>query len=109
MIDREPRRSGAPDDQQALPHRGGTRRTEDPGRCSDAPSSPVSDAKYRQKTESVFAKTFKSLLQQNRHLADILGAATFCPLSDNSGQTCILAGDGLSANDRACAKTHRWI
>jgi hypothetical protein len=47
----------------------------------------------------VFAKTFKSLLQQNRHLADILGAATFCPLSDNSGQTWILAGDGLSAND----------
>ena len=33
------------------------------------------------------------------HLADILGAATFCPLSDNSGQRWILAGDGLSAND----------
>jgi hypothetical protein len=47
----------------------------------------------------VFAKTFKSLLQQNRPKADILGAATFCPLSDNSGQTWILAGDGLSAND----------
>src|ERR1022692_1794518 len=77
MIDREPRRSGAPDDQQALPHRGGTRRTEDPGRCSDAPSSPVSDAKYRQKTESVFAKTFKSLLQQNRHKADNPAAPVF--------------------------------
>ncbi|HZM11094.1 MAG TPA: hypothetical protein VFC15_12875, partial [Candidatus Limnocylindrales bacterium] len=60
--------------------------TEDPGRCSDAPSSPVSDAKYRQKTESVFAKTFKSLLQQNRHIADIRGIATFCPLLDKSGQ-----------------------
>src|SRR5664280_532057 len=65
------------DDQQALPHRGGTRRTEDPGRCSDAPSSPVSDAKYRQKTESVFAKTFKSLLQQNRHIADDPTAPAF--------------------------------
>jgi hypothetical protein len=32
-------------------------------------------------------------------LADILGAATFCPLSDNSGQTWILTGDGLSAYD----------
>src|ERR1035437_3540823 len=42
------------------------------------------------------------LLQQNRHLADILGAATFCPLSDNGGQTWILAGDGLSANDPGC-------
>jgi hypothetical protein len=39
------------------------------------------------------------LLQQYRHLAGILGAATFCPLSDNSGQRWILAGDGLSAND----------
>src|ERR1017187_9868549 len=85
MIDREPRRSGAPDDQQALPHRGGTRRTEDPGRCSDAPSSPVSDAKYRQKTESVFAKTFKSLLQQNRHKADIAKAPAFVRYWSNSG------------------------
>jgi hypothetical protein len=33
------------------------------------------------------------------HLADNRGTATFCPLSDNSGQTWILAGDGLSAND----------
>jgi hypothetical protein len=32
-------------------------------------------------------------------LTDIRGAATFCPLSDNSGQTWILVGDGLSAND----------
>src|ERR1035441_839363 len=39
------------------------------------------------------------LLQQYRHLADILGAATFCPLSDNSGQRWILVRDGLSAND----------
>src|ERR1700693_1422027 len=70
MIDREPRRSCASDDQQAPPHQDGTHRTEDPGRCSDVPSSPVSDAKYRQKTESVFAKTFKSLLQQNLPEAD---------------------------------------
>jgi hypothetical protein len=33
----------------------------------------------------VFAKTFKSLLQQNRHKADIRGTATFCPLLDKSG------------------------
>src|SRR5664280_2410357 len=102
MIDREPRRSGAPDDQQALPHRGGTRRTEDPGRCSDAPSSPVSDAKYRQKTESVFAKTFKSLLQQNRSLADKPSRAKIhrCPLLSNNGQNI--------AVPRLSAKCHVW-
>jgi hypothetical protein len=33
------------------------------------------------------------------HLADIRGAATFCPLLGNSGQSSILAGDGLSAYD----------
>jgi len=33
------------------------------------------------------------------HLADIRGTATFCPLSDNSGQSSVLAGDWLSAND----------
>src|SRR5664280_610003 len=105
MIDREPRRSGAPDDQQALPHRGGTRRTEDPGRCSDAPSSPVSDAKYRQKTESVFAKTFKSLLQQNRSLADKPSRAEIerCPLLSKSGQKWVQSICPLSAisNQRA--------
>src|ERR1022692_642691 len=99
MIDREPRRSGAPDDQQALPHRGGTRRTEDPGRCSDAPSSPVSDAKYRQKTESVFAKTFKSLLQQNRHLADKPTAPIFVAYRTNNGQRLALGTDGSAAID----------
>src|ERR1039458_1785043 len=98
MIDREPRRSGAPDDQQALPHRGGTRRTEDPGRCSDAPSSPVSDAKYRQKTESVFAKTFKSLLQQNRPIADKMLRCRECPLSDNSGYWSAPTLNGSVAN-----------
>jgi hypothetical protein len=41
------------------------------------------------------------------HLADILGAATFCPLSDNSGQTWILAGDGLSAYDPKRTKLRR--
>src|SRR5450759_3178675 len=83
--DRGRRRSCAPGDHQELPHRGRTRRTEDPGRCSDVPSSPVSDAKCCQKTESLFAKPFKSLLQQNRHIADIRGTATFCPLLDKSG------------------------
>src|ERR1017187_9916733 len=72
MIDRERRRSCAPDDRQEPPHRGRTRRTEDPGRCSDVPSSLASDAKCRQKTESLFAKAFKSLLQQNLPTADIL-------------------------------------
>jgi hypothetical protein len=33
------------------------------------------------------------------HLADNRGGATFCPLSDNSGQSWILVHDGLSAND----------
>ena len=31
--------------------------------------------------------------------------AGFCPLSDNSGQRWILAGDGLSANDPGRVKT----
>jgi hypothetical protein len=34
------------------------------------PSSPASDIKCRQKTESLFAKAFKSLLQQNLPLGD---------------------------------------
>jgi hypothetical protein len=33
----------------------------------------------------VFAKTFKSLLQQNRHIADNRGTAIICPLLDKSG------------------------
>src|SRR5450755_4016112 len=70
MIDRERRRSCAPDDHQEPPHRGRIHKTEDPDRCSDVPSSPVSNKICRQKTESLFAKTLKSLLQQNRHLAD---------------------------------------
>src|SRR3974390_304550 len=40
MIDREQRRSCAPDDHQEPPHRDGTRKTDDPGRCSGVPSSP---------------------------------------------------------------------
>src|SRR5450759_1771113 len=36
------RPSRAPGYPQALPHRGSTRRTEDPGRCPYVPSSPVS-------------------------------------------------------------------
>src|ERR1017187_8860109 len=70
-IDRERRRSCAPDDHQEPPHRGETHKTEDLGRCSDVPSSPASDAKCRQKTESLFANAFKSLLQQNLPLATI--------------------------------------
>src|SRR5665213_254077 len=70
-IDRERRRSCVPDDHQEPPHRGETHKTEDLGRCSDVPSSPASDAKCRQKTESLFANAFKSLLQQNRHIASI--------------------------------------
>src|SRR5450759_3443487 len=65
-IDRERRRSCVPDDHQEPPHRGRTHRTADPARCSDVPSSLASDTKCRQKTESLFAKAFKSLLQQNR-------------------------------------------
>src|ERR1019366_6318817 len=68
--DRGRRRSCVLGDHQELPHRGRTRRTEDPGRCSEVPSSPASDAKCRQKTESLFAKAFKSLLQQNLPQAD---------------------------------------
>src|ERR1035438_8462961 len=70
-INRERRRSYAPDDQRVPPHRGRTHKTEDPDRCSDVPSSPVSDEKCRQKTESLFAKIFKSLLQQNLPQVDI--------------------------------------
>src|ERR1017187_4934792 len=33
------------------------------------------------------------------HLADIVGAATFCPLLDHNGQRSILVLQGLSAND----------
>src|SRR5450759_5418159 len=69
--DQERHRSCAPDDHQELPHRGRTRKIEDPGRCSDVPSSPISDAKCRQKTGSLFANAFKSLLQQNLPTADI--------------------------------------
>src|SRR5271169_3953881 len=69
MKDRESRRSCAPDDHQEPPRRGGTRRTDDPGRCSGVPSSPASDTNCRQKTESLFAKAFKSLLQQNLPIA----------------------------------------
>src|ERR1017187_7385562 len=61
------------DDQQEPPHPGGTRRTEDPGRCSGVPSSSISDANCRQKTESLFTNTFKSILQQNRHLDGVIG------------------------------------
>src|SRR5450755_3286755 len=71
MIDRERRRSCAPDDHQEPPHRGRIHKTEDPDRCSDVPSSPVSNEICRQKTESLFAKTLKSLLQQNLPKADI--------------------------------------
>src|SRR5512141_1328114 len=85
MIDRERRRSCAPDDQQEPPHQDETRKTDDLGRCSGVPSSPVSDAKCRQKTESLFAKAFKSLLQQNRHLADIPTAPAFIRYWSNSG------------------------
>src|ERR1035438_8340501 len=72
MIDRERRRSCAPDDHQEPPHPGGTRRTEDPGRCSGVPSSSISDANCRQKTESLFTNTFKSILQQNLPTPDTL-------------------------------------
>src|ERR1035441_6312114 len=41
--------SYAPDDQRVPPHRGRTHKTEVPDRCSDVPSSPVSDEKCRQK------------------------------------------------------------
>src|SRR5450759_1530280 len=68
-IDRERHRSCALDDHQEPPHRGETRRTDDPGRCPGVPSLLASDTKCRQKTESLFAKAFKSLLQQNRHKA----------------------------------------
>jgi len=44
----------------------------------------------------------KFFLQQYRHIADIRGAATFCPLLDKSGQRYILARDGLSAYDPLC-------
>jgi hypothetical protein len=37
-------------------------------------------------------------LQHNRHIADIRGTATFCSLLDKSGQSWILARDGLSVN-----------
>src|ERR1019366_759095 len=64
-IDQERHRSCALDDHQEPPHRGETRRTDDPGRCPGVPSLLASDTKCRQKTESLFAKAFKSLLQQN--------------------------------------------
>src|SRR5674476_876560 len=82
-IDRERRRSCAPDDHQEPPHRGETHKTEDLGRCSDVPSSPASDAKCRQKTESLFANAFKSLLQQNRPGGDIAREVNGLIATDN--------------------------
>src|ERR1019366_3039439 len=74
-IDQERHRSCALDDHQEPPHRGETRRTDDPGRCSGVPSLLASDTKCRQKTESLFAKAFKSLLQQNLPIPDMVSCA----------------------------------
>src|ERR1019366_4136045 len=48
------------------------------------------------------AAVHRSLLAQSGHSL----RRKFCPLSDNNGQRWILAGDGLSANDLGCVKTH---
>src|ERR1017187_6886341 len=53
----------------------------------------------RQKTESLFAKTSKSLLQQNRHIADKTAAPAFVGYWTNIGQRSALALNGSLAID----------
>src|ERR1019366_925054 len=59
----------------------------------------------RQKTESLFAKTSKSLLQQNRHLTDKPPAPEFVAYWTNNGQKAALGLD-LSAAIAATLAVH---
>src|ERR1019366_8147450 len=62
----------------------------------------------RQKTESLFAKTSKSLLQQNRHKADKPTASAFIRYWTKNGQRAALGRSGLVAIDpsrkRCCVR-----
>src|SRR5579864_417144 len=60
------RRSSAQDDRREPPHLNENRRIDGPDRRSDVPSSPPPTQNAARERESLFAKTFKSLLQQNR-------------------------------------------
>src|SRR5579864_2870475 len=69
------RRSSAQDDRREPPHLNENRRINGPDRRSDVPSSPPPTQNAARERESLFAKIFKSLLQQNRPQADSCTAA----------------------------------
>jgi len=72
---------------------GGTHRIKDPDRCSALPSSPVSNEKCRQKTESLFAKlqitsATKSANRDLRCTAEILRAISPSPTNHPMAPRC---------------------
>src|SRR5579864_6342062 len=70
------RRSSAQDDRREPPHLNENRRINGPDRRSDVPSSPPPTQNAARERESLFAKIFKSLLQQNRPETDSLHSIT---------------------------------